>query len=90
MSVEPEASLPLIGVAREFYERYGATAPSYQTLWLATATGRLPAFRRGRTLHVYESDLPVFIAYFRLERCPEPADSASPTPAPTPDTSAAA
>jgi hypothetical protein len=88
MSVEPEASLPLIGVAREFYERYGATAPSYQTLWLATATGRLPAFRRGRTLHVHESDLPVFIAYFRLERSPEPAGSASPTPVPTPDQAA--
>jgi hypothetical protein len=77
------SNLPTL--TRRLYEQYGPAAPTYQSVWAAVASGRIPAQRRGRGYEVLDSDWPVVLAHFGLTPSPSPTP---PTPASSPDKAA--
>jgi hypothetical protein len=65
LSASPVPEIDLIS-AREALQRQHGEAPSYQRLWGAAASGRIPARRVGRCWRVRVADLPVIAGHFGL------------------------
>jgi hypothetical protein len=61
----PILDIDLIAAREALQEQHGA-APSYQRLWGAAASGRIPARRVGRGWRVHTADLPLIAGYFGL------------------------
>jgi hypothetical protein len=60
-----ETDLDLISTLERLRARHGR-APSYQRLWGAAASGRVPAWREGRGWRVRAADLPALATHFGL------------------------
>jgi hypothetical protein len=67
MSTSPD--FDLIATCATLQREYGR-APSYQQLWGAAASGRIPARREGREWRIQRDDLPVIAAHFGLRAAP--------------------
>jgi hypothetical protein len=65
-------TLDLIAAREVLQEQHGA-APSYQRLWGAAASGRIPARRVGRSWRVRTADLPAIAEHFGLSASPTAA-----------------
>jgi len=87
-SQETDDGLDLMGIVRDLYQRYGR-GPTYVTLWMLVASGRIPAYRVGRNWRVSRVHVPWIAAHFGLEDYPTSPPPPDPTPR-TPDKPAAA
>jgi hypothetical protein len=82
----PNVDLALIEALPQLFERFGVT-PSYQTLWLAAVSGRVPAHRIDGKLRIRRADLPEVAAVFaRRTRAEVARNIAEPTVADPPRT----
>jgi hypothetical protein len=70
-SQETDDGLDLMGIVRDLYQRYGR-GPTYVTLWMLVASGRIPAYRVGRNWRVSRVHVPWIAAHFGLEDYPAP------------------